>query len=416
MNDTKSTMKMPELLVFAKFVAVGFIGAEIFRCAFYLGTSFANQVSNVVGAVLISLGYLITLIAYAIARGAIPEAKKIWLSKRMDLLGFIFFGALFNKLTVSSFAKDSDLSKFHEALKTADPHWTPVVLGLLYLVLLSPLAAKCWPKIQSCWKKKEKANSQLFFIADDEIKEENDDLLEYGKQAKSFAEAVLQSGAQPGLIFGLDGPWGIGKTGFINLAEKYWNVPANKVIVCRFEPLRYASEADARLNGLFSLKKNPEQNKYENLTAFTEFKISKDTSAKFLLEQLFDAQTLDFGAEESIDESARISRACFNDGNAIHFLDHCLAHLSSTFFSDSGTDKKEYVATPESLSGSLDRIEMANYWRKYRQTILGMNLESKERLVYTSNYRASYKDDLKGVFEALDILVDQAQTLTNESP
>jgi hypothetical protein len=45
-----------------------------------------------------------------------------------------------------------------------------------------------------------------------------------------------------------------------------------------------------------------------------------------------------------------------------------------------------------------------------------MNLESKERLVYTSNYRASYKDDLKGVFEALDILVDQAQTLTNESP
>ncbi len=113
-------------------------------------------------------------------------------------------------------------------------------------------------------------------------------------------------------------------------------------------------------------------------------------------------------------------KTCFNpeinEDNAIHFLDHCLAHLSSTFFSDSGTDKKEYVATPESLSGSLDRIEMANYWRKYRQTILGMNLESKERLVYTSNYRASYKDDLKGVFEALDILVDQAQTLTNESP
>lgn len=243
MNDTKSTMKIPELLVFARFVAFGFIGAEIFWCAFYLGTSFANQVSNVTGAVLISIGYL-TLIAFAIKRGGLPEAKKIWLSKRMDLLGFIFLGALFIELTVSSFAKDSDLSKFHEALKTADPNWTPVVLGLLYLVLLSPLAAKCWPKIQSCWKKKEKANSQLFFIADEEIKEENDDLLGYGQQAKSFAEAVLQSGNQPGLIFGLDGPWGIGKTGFINLAEKHWNIPANKIIVCRFEPLRYASEPE----------------------------------------------------------------------------------------------------------------------------------------------------------------------------
>ena len=155
MNDTKSTMKIPELLVFAKFVAFGFIGAEIFWCAFYLGTSFANQVSNVTGAVLISIGYL-TLIAFAIKRGGLPEAKKIWLSKRMDLLGFIFLGALFNELTVSSFAKDSDLSKFHEALKTADPNWTPVVLGLLYLVLLSPLTAKCWPKIQSCWKKRRK--------------------------------------------------------------------------------------------------------------------------------------------------------------------------------------------------------------------------------------------------------------------
>ena len=56
MNDAKSTMKMPELLVFAKFVAFGFIGAEIFRCAFYLSTSFANQVSNVTGAVLIFFG------------------------------------------------------------------------------------------------------------------------------------------------------------------------------------------------------------------------------------------------------------------------------------------------------------------------------------------------------------------------
>ena len=105
-------------------------------------------------------------------------------------------------------------------------------------------------------------------------------------------------------------------------------------------------------------------------------------------------------------------KTCFNPDinkeNAIHFLDHCLAHLSSTFFSDSGTDKKEYVATPDGLSGSLDRIEMANYWRKYKQTIHRMNLESRNRSVYTSNYIASYKEDLPGVFTALDTLAEQA--------
>ena len=386
MKDNKQTMKMPELLVFAKFVAVGFIGAEIFRCAFYLGTSFANQVSNVTGAVLISIGYL-TLIAYVIKRGALPKAKKIWLSKRMDLLGFIFLGGLFNELTVTSFAKDSDLSKFHEALKTADPHWTPVVLGLLYLFLLSPLIRKYWPKIQSCWTKKEKVNSQLFFIADEEIKEQNDDLLGYGKQAKSFAEAVLGSGAQPGLIFGVDGPWGIGKTGFINLAQQHWNEKGNKVIVCRFEPLRYASEPELTERLIRDVTATIQKQVFAPEFAPVASRYSD------LIKGSFDFSIL--GLKFSFDPSQES-------------VDDLLAHLSSTFFSDSGTDKKKYVATPESLSGSLDRIEMANYWRKYRQTILGMNLESKERLVYTSNYRASYKDDLKGVFEALDTLAEQA--------
>ena len=105
-------------------------------------------------------------------------------------------------------------------------------------------------------------------------------------------------------------------------------------------------------------------------------------------------------------------KTCFNpeinEDNAIHFLDHCLAHLSSTFFSDSGTDEKKYVATPEGLTGSLDRIEMANYWRKYSQAIRRMDLESRNRSVYTSNYIASYKEDLLGVFTTLDTLAEQA--------
>lgn len=37
---------------------------------------------------------------------------------------------------------------------------------------------------------------------------------------------------------------GVGKTSFINLAETHWSGAKDKVIVCRFEPLRYTSEPD----------------------------------------------------------------------------------------------------------------------------------------------------------------------------
>src|SRR5690606_37088963 len=74
--------------------------------------------------------------------------------------------------------------------------------------------------------------------------DEKDDLFAIQAQAKSFAESVLQSEAHRGLVFGVEGPWGVGKTSFINLAARHWEKAEDKVIVCRFEPLRYASEPD----------------------------------------------------------------------------------------------------------------------------------------------------------------------------
>src|SRR5690606_1287871 len=129
------------------------------------------------------------------------------------------------------------LAKPHAAFKSADPYWALVILSLLCIVLMSPL-------FQLFIARPKKQTSQLHFIEDEEIYHQNHDLLAGASQAQSFAETVLSSGAHSGLIFGVDGPWGIGKTSFINLAEHYWKQAKNKVIVCRFEPLRYASEPD----------------------------------------------------------------------------------------------------------------------------------------------------------------------------
>lgn len=100
---------------------------------------------------------------------------------------------------------------------------------------------------------------------------------------------------------------------------------------------------------------------------------------------------------------------CFNpeihENNIFFFLDHCLSHLSSSFFS--GRNEGGYIAIRETLPGGLDVIAMGNYWIKYREQIRGLKLHTSERCVFTSNYTAFYRDDLDGVFTVLDELADE---------
>lgn len=233
MMDTKSVMKASELLIFARSLATGFLVAEVGRSAFYLGTSFTPVFSKVsiclqAGAVLIGVA-LCSI--YAEQRGARAAAVRLVRSLRIDLLAAACVGIWANRLA------SPWLLKAHAELRTADPQWAPAILFFLCAILLSPV-------LQRYLLRPTKNPPQLYFIADEEISNDQDDLLETRKHAKAFAETVLESGAHPGLIFGVDGPWGVGKTSFINLAEHFWTQAEDRVIVCRFEPLRYASESD----------------------------------------------------------------------------------------------------------------------------------------------------------------------------
>jgi hypothetical protein len=228
----KSAMKMPEFLVFIKMFVIGFLGAEIFRIAFYLGTAYVSTLNEVPIFVKVFgiAGFALCLI-YAAKRDAYMLFTRIGRSYRIDLLAAASIGIWSNDLA------SPWLAKVHAVAKSADPYWAVIIFTLLSIILLSPL-------IQLFISRHKKNESQLHFLEDEEICDGNEDLLKNSEQAKSFAETVLASGAHPGLVFGVDGPWGVGKTSFINLAEHYWKLAADKVIVCRFEPLRYASEPD----------------------------------------------------------------------------------------------------------------------------------------------------------------------------
>lgn len=294
MVDTRATMKMPELLVFARIFVVGLVGAEVCRAAYYLGTAFAAAVADLEvwirgGAVLAGLAICVV---YVVNRGAHIAAVQMGRSIRLDLLIAVSLGAWSNALTMPW------LSKFHAALKAAHPNWAQIALLLLSTVLLSPLVQRHWPR-------RRKIESQLQFLGDEEIGREADDLLSNKSQAKSFAETVLASGAHSGLVFGVDGPWGVGKTSFINLAERYWERAADKVIVCRFEPLRYASEPDladrlirdlsaAIQNKVFAPEFRPAASRYSRLIkgkadiSFLGFKLSLEPSQETVDELLDD--------------------------------------------------------------------------------------------------------------------------------
>jgi hypothetical protein len=288
----KPIIKMPEYVVFARFFSIGLICAEVWRIAFYLGTNFAPALLEtdlwVISSLL--LGGVLLCSTYTIMRAGHIAAARMVRSFRIDLLAVFAVGAWTTELVAPW------LLKFHAKFTNADPWWAPAIFLLLCTIMLSPL-------VQKFWQRPKRAATQLYFVADEEVADERDDLLHSKTQAESFAKTVLASGAHSGLIFGIDGPWGSGKTSFINLAERYWADEEDKVIICRFEPLRYASEPDladrmirdltaAIQKQVFAPEFRPAASRYSRLikgkaeVSFLGFKLSMEPSQETVDELL----------------------------------------------------------------------------------------------------------------------------------
>lgn len=96
--------------------------------------------------------------------------------------------------------------------------------------------------------------------------------------------------------------------------------------------------------------------------------------------------------------------------NVLLFLDHCLGHLSSPFYT--GRDDDGYIATKSGLPGGLNPKAMGIYWLKHREHIRGLGLQGNGRCVFRPGYTAFYSDDLDGVFAVLDELAEEVVAAT----
>jgi hypothetical protein len=74
---------------------------------------------------------------------------------------------------------------------------------------------------------------------------------------------------------------------------------------------------------------------------------------------------------------------CFNPeknpDNILFFLDHCLAHLSNSFFSDDEDDG--YVPVKGEISGGLCNSNLAKYWKENKELIGQVAEKNKDRKV-----------------------------------
>ena len=232
-KDWTST-KMPELLVFMRALVLGFALAEIFRITYIGGCGLAAKLVHfdpVLRIVAVAI-FFVLLAWYAISRGGVGTVERFVRSLRFDLLISSLLGVWANDIL------SSHTQNFHEHISKANPLWTLLIAALLLLMIVSSLT-------RALIARRKRDAFQLYFLTDNEIKTAADDALNNQEQATHFAQTVLASGSNSGLVYGIDGPWGTGKTSFINLASNYWRLKAaSEVIVFRFEPLRYASDPD----------------------------------------------------------------------------------------------------------------------------------------------------------------------------
>jgi len=90
--------------------------------------------------------------------------------------------------------------------------------------------------------------NDVSIAADNPITNPEDDALGRAKPARSFAEQVLSLDAAEGVVVGVLGPWGSGKTSFVNLARGH--LKESGVTVLEFNPWMF-SGADQLVQAFF---------------------------------------------------------------------------------------------------------------------------------------------------------------------
>jgi hypothetical protein len=129
----------------------------------------------------------------------------------------------------------------------------------LYLILVLSLPVVFYFSRVTRLIQVNKKQYDSLFLSDREGKSKSDDAFEVYGTAERFAERVYNQGSPESLVFGIDAPWGTGKSTFVNLCKEIWgNQFKNKIIVYTFDPVKHENNdnfMEKFVNGLIKVIK-----------------------------------------------------------------------------------------------------------------------------------------------------------------
>ena len=215
----------------ARAIFAGLIAALVVLVSFDAGSRMqvAYYDENVVLATMLIVSATLIVVMYIIDRRAINEFKCMAKSRRFDLVVAAACGSLIA-------AYISEGAYFIALLGNVEYYWAALFLAIGCTALGSSIVRGAPARTVS------ELGAQSF-LSDQEIDDAKDDILQNHEQAENFARVVAVESARGSLVFGLDGPWGVGKSSFINLAQNTWD-NNEEIIVFRFEPLKFGGEKD----------------------------------------------------------------------------------------------------------------------------------------------------------------------------
>lgn len=232
----RQKIRPEEIAVNVQATILGFLLGE----TWYLGQAAVAVINDYIqstdnqGIALIACGVeMLILFAYWYNREGYAYGKKLWKSHRFDLLLMVIIGVI-----ISVSIGGVGTTKYHEYV-------SKVNAVQLMLLLSVPVIIALMLMVRAAWIRRASNSRASFFVNDLEIKSEKDDLLGFRDSATRFAKRVLNGGSPDSIVFGIDSPWGIGKSSFVNLCCEQWEKDLHlKLIVHRFEPLRYEDNTD----------------------------------------------------------------------------------------------------------------------------------------------------------------------------
>ncbi|WP_293369736.1 P-loop NTPase fold protein [Nevskia sp.] len=224
----------PDYFIYLRVMATGWLLTETGQLSFLLGGN-APAITHDCVAIMLLIGIvvLVALIGvYLSWRGGWTGIGRIAASARIDVAGVFALGLWADSVT------SSVLLPVRKLVVGAGPEVPLLVLAVLVAMVVAPTVRHALFLFR-------KPDDSSKFLSDDDISHRDEDLLDRDSDAKAFADALHENGGTSSFVFGVDGPWGIGKSSFMNLVEAHlWSIGKGSVLVFRFEPLRYAMETD----------------------------------------------------------------------------------------------------------------------------------------------------------------------------